>query len=379
MIAAISNANGTSGFEDEVVAAIRPYAEGLGEITEDCMRNLYIRRKENNGKRPVVQLDAHSDEVGFMVQAICPNGTLRIIQIGGWVNHNIPAHKVLVRNRFGEYIPGITASKPPHFMTVQERKAPLDMKDITVDVGAVSKEEAVEKFGIRIGEPVVPDVTFTYSETTDLMVGKSFDCRLGCAAILKTMHTLAGQELNVDIVGACAAQEEVGVRGATVTAQVIKPDIAIVFEGCPADDTCVEPYMVQTAIKRGPMLRHIDARMITNPRYQRYALDLAEKLPPPLRGRPSRQSKLFPISPQASLRPDAAGKQYMLSIVTTDRLGLLASIARVFVKYGINLVTARITTLGERAEDVFLIESAKLRDPVFCAEFEKAVLEALEL
>ena len=183
---------------------IRPYAEGLGEITEDRMRNLYIRRKENNGKRPVVQLDAHSDEVGFMVQAICPNGTLRIIQIGGWVNHNIPAHKVLVRNRFGEYIPGLTASKPPHFMTEQERKAPLDMKDITVDVGAVSKEEAVEKFGIRIGEPVVPDVTFTYSETTDLMVGKSFDCRLGCAAILKTMHTLAGQELNVDIVGACA-------------------------------------------------------------------------------------------------------------------------------------------------------------------------------
>ena len=84
MIAAISDANGTSGFEDEVVAAIRPYAEGLGEITEDHMRNLYIRRKENNGKRPVVQLDAHSDEVGFMVQAICPNGTLRIIQIGGW-------------------------------------------------------------------------------------------------------------------------------------------------------------------------------------------------------------------------------------------------------------------------------------------------------
>ena len=110
MIAAISDANGTSGFEDEVVAVIRPYAEGLGEITEDHMRNLYIRRKENNGKRPVVQLDAHSDEVGFMVQAICPNGTLRIIQIGGWVNHNIPAHKVWVRNKFGEYIPGITAS-----------------------------------------------------------------------------------------------------------------------------------------------------------------------------------------------------------------------------------------------------------------------------
>lgn len=278
MIAAISNANGVSGFEDDVVAAILPYAEQVGETTVDRMRNVFIRRKENTGSRPVVQLDAHSDEVGFMVQAICPNGTLRIIPIGGWVSHNIPAHKVWVRNRYGRYIPGLTASKPPHFMSEQERKAPLDIKDITVDVGAVSREEAIEVYGIRIGEPVAPDVTFTYSEEHDLMVGKSFDCRLGCAAILKTMHELAGEELAVDIVGACASQEEVGVRGATVTAQVVQPDLAIVFEGCPADDTCVESYMVQTAIKRGPMLRHIDARMITNPRYQRYALDLAEKL-----------------------------------------------------------------------------------------------------
>ena len=278
MIAAISNANGVSGFEDDVVAEILPYAEQVGDTKVDRMRNVFIRRMENTGSRPVVQLDAHSDEVGFMVQAICPNGTLRIIPIGGWVSHNIPAHKVWVRNRYGKYIPGLTASKPPHFMTEQERKAPLDIKDITVDVGAVSREEAIEVYGIRIGEPVAPDVTFTYSEETDLMVGKSFDCRLGCAAILKTMHELAGQELAVDVVGACASQEEVGVRGATVTAQVIEPDLAIVFEGCPADDTCVEPYMVQTAIKRGPMLRHIDARMITNPRYQRYALDLAEKL-----------------------------------------------------------------------------------------------------
>lgn len=278
MIAAISNANGAPGFEDEVVKAILPYAGQVGETETDRMRNLYIRRKENRGGRPVVQLDAHSDEVGFMVQAICPNGTLRIIPLGGWVSHNIPAHKVWVRNREGAYIPGLTASKPPHFMTQQERNAPLEISSITVDVGATSQQEAVEAFGIRIGEPVVPDVTFTYSEEHDLMVGKSFDCRLGCASIVRTLDVLKGEELRVDVVGACAAQEEVGTRGATVTAQVIQPDIAIVFEGCPADDTCVESYMVQTAIKRGPMLRHVDARMITNPRYQRYALDLAEQL-----------------------------------------------------------------------------------------------------
>lgn len=278
MIAAISNANGAPGFEAEVVKAILPYAGQVGETETDRMRNLFIRRKENQGGRPVVQLDAHSDEVAFMVQAICPNGTLRIIPLGGWISCNVPAHKVWVRNREGAYIPGLTASKPPHFMTPQERNAPLDISSITVDVGATSQQEAIEAFGIRIGEPVVPDVTFTYSEEHDLMVGKSFDCRLGCASIVRTLDMLQGEELQVDVVGACAAQEEVGTRGATVTAQVIQPDIAIVFEGCPADDTCVEPYMVQTAIKRGPMLRHVDARMITNPRYQRYALDLAAQL-----------------------------------------------------------------------------------------------------
>lgn len=80
------------------------------------------------------------------------------------------------------------------------------------------------------------------------------------------------------MVGACCSQEEVGTRGSQVTCRTVHPDIAIVFEGCPADDTCVEAYMVQTAIKKGPMLRHVDARMITNPRYQRYALALAGEL-----------------------------------------------------------------------------------------------------
>lgn len=277
MIGDISNANGAPGFEDEVVKVLRGYAEGLGELKEDSLRNFYIYRKENRGGRPVVQLDAHSDEVAFMVQAIKPNGTLQIIPLGGWVTSNIPAHKVWVRNADGEYIPGIVASKPPHYMTEAERKAPLEISSLSVDVGAVSMEDAVQNYHIRIGEPIVPDVTFRYDEAHDLMVGKSFDCRLGCAQILAALKELAGEELNVDLVGACASQEEVGTRGSVITSRMIHPDLAIVFEGCPADDTCVEPYMVQTAIKKGPMLRHIDARMITNPRYQRYALDMAAK------------------------------------------------------------------------------------------------------
>lgn len=273
----LSNAKGASGFEDEVLTVVRSYAQNFSEIREDCIRNLYLKRKNNAGNRPVVMLDAHTDEVSFMVQAIKPNGTLRFIPLGGWPNNSIAAHRVLVRNAEGEYLPGITVSKPPHFMTEAEKKMESDISNMAIDIGAMSKEDAEHRFKIRIGEPVVPDVRFEYNEASKLMFGKAFDCRLGVASVIGTMDALAGKPLAVDVVGALAAQEEVGARGAKVTAQTVKPDIAIVFEGCPADDTFTEDYMIQTALNKGPMLRFIDRSMITNPRFQRFALNLAEE------------------------------------------------------------------------------------------------------
>jgi putative aminopeptidase FrvX len=109
-----------------------------------------------------------------------------------------------------------------------------------------------------------------------LASGKKTPCgTYACAAIVSILRELVGDELAVNVTGAFAVQEEAGLRGATVTGQTVKPDIAIVFEGSPADDTVVESYAVQTALKKGPMLRHFDSRMITNPRLQRFALDIA--------------------------------------------------------------------------------------------------------
>ncbi|QQO09528.1 M42 family metallopeptidase [Breznakiella homolactica] len=277
MIAALSDAPGISGFEDEPVRLIRQYAAGLGDCTEDAMRNFYIRRPGSRDGLPVLQLDAHSDEVGFMVKAIRPNGMIDFIPIGGWVVSNIPAHRVLIKNTEGKYIPGVVASKPPHYMTEAEKKAPLEISSLVIDVGASSYREVAEEYKIPVAAPVVPEVAFEYSPAHDTMVGKGFDNRLGCAAIISTLQELSGENLKVNITGAFAAQEEVGLRGATVTAQVVRPDIAISFEGCPADDTVVDAYASQTALKKGPMLRHIDARMITNPRFQRFALDKAKE------------------------------------------------------------------------------------------------------
>ncbi len=261
-----------------MVALARQFAPQSAHLEEDSLRNLYIYRKEHTGIKPVLQLDAHSDEVGFMVQAIRPNGTLKFISLGSWVNSNIPAHKVKVRTRYNTLISGITAAKPPHFMTVEEKNRMPMLEEMSIDIGASSLAEARDAYGIRVAAPVVPDVSFEYDEKHDVMIGKAFDNRLGCAAIQAALAAIDGESLSIDVVGAMAAQEEVGARGASVTANHVKPDIAIVFEGCPADDTVMESWLSQTAIHRGPMLRHIDARMITNPHYQRWALDLAEEL-----------------------------------------------------------------------------------------------------
>lgn len=272
----LSNAKGTSGFEDQVVDMLRRYAEGLGEIKEDTLRNLLIYRKGNTGDRPVVLLDAHSDEVGFMVHSIRPNGTLSIVPLGSWVTYNIPAHKVLVRNAEYEYIPGVIGSKPPHYISDQDKNAAPDIKQLSIDIGASSREEAIREYKVRIGEPVVPCVEFEYDEKHDIMIGKALDNRLGCAGVISALRALEDEKLAVDIVAGIASQEEVGARGSVITSRVTSPDLAIVFEGCPADDTIAEGYEIQTALKKGPMLRHIDGKMIANPRFQRFALDTAK-------------------------------------------------------------------------------------------------------
>ena len=113
--------------------------------------------------------------------------------------------------------------------------------------------------------------------------------------------------------------------------------------------------------------------------------DLADRLQrqaplhPPTRGRVSRQLKHFPITPEVNLRPDEKGASYALSIIAGDRPGLLYAIALVLGKYNINLITAKIVTLGERAEDVFLVSGAALANSRTVLQLESDLLEALQL
>lgn len=266
LIRELTDAFGPSGFEEDVVRVIHRYS-GPFKFNVDAMNNVYLSLKSNNGKKPVLMLDAHTDEVGFMVQSIHANGLISIATLGGWVMSNIPAHTVNIKTQSGKLVRGIVASKPPHFMSDAEKNAPLQIENLMIDVGCSTRDEVVINLGIQVGDPIAPEVNFDYNEVTGVIYGKAFDNRLGTAAVIETMRQLAKiDDLPYDVIGALASQEEVGTRGAMVTSQIVKPDIAIVFEGSPADDLYFDSHTAQCVMKKGTQIRHMDSSYVSHRR-----------------------------------------------------------------------------------------------------------------
>lgn len=273
MIAELSDSFGPSGFEDDVVKTASKYAS-FAQLSEDRMRNLYITPRKTDGDKPLVVLDAHSDEVGLMIHSAKPDGTLRFVPLGCISPSCLPATAVTVKNEKGELVNGMIGSVPPHYADKPDAK---DFSSLSVDVGASTPEECSRVYEIAEADPVVFSTVCEFNEETGIFMGKAFDCRIGCAAVIESLKELENDELGVDVMGVLSSQEEIGARGARVAAKRLEPDAVICFEGCPADDTVAEPYAMQTRLKHGPMLRHIDVSMVTNPRFQKFALSIAEK------------------------------------------------------------------------------------------------------
>ncbi|WP_339127181.1 M42 family peptidase [Fusobacterium varium] len=277
MIEELTNTFGAPGFEDEVMEKIKKEVNFLS-AERDSINNLYIGLGEKDSAVPTVALDCHTDEVGFIVENINRNGSISFLTLGGWHVGNVPASAVVIKNNKGEYIKGVVTSKPPHFMTDEEKNRLPKMSELTIDIGTSSYEETVELYGIEVGNPIVPDVSFVYDEKIGIMRAKLLITDLGCAASIEVLKAVKNNGIkNVNVVGAFASQEEVGLRGAQVAAYRVKPDFAIVFEGSPADDSFKEGTASHGALKKGVQLRVVDGAMISNPRVLKFARDIADK------------------------------------------------------------------------------------------------------
>ena len=174
----LTNSFGPSGFEDDVIEVIRKNTSFI-DNERDSINNLYLGLQNIDKSKPIVALDCHIDELGFMIEHINQNGTLSFIPLGGWHIPNIVSNSVVIKSSSGEYVKGVIGSKPPHFMTDDDRKRLPSLQDMYIDVGTRSKEETEKIFGICVGDPAVPDVEFRYDERTKSICSKAIDNRVG--------------------------------------------------------------------------------------------------------------------------------------------------------------------------------------------------------
>lgn len=275
LLESLSNLHGAPGHEHEVIEFIKDNMKDFN-CKRDSINNLYIRNPKESNKVKVV-LDCHSDEVGFIVEGIKENGTITFLPLGGWHITNIPAHSVIIKNFKNEHIKGVVSSKPPHFMTAEEKQRLPKMEELVIDIGTSSYKETTELYGIEVGNPITPDVLFSYDKRIDVVRGKAFDNRLGCAIVMEILKEVDFDKLDVNPIGVISSQEEVGLRGAQVAANKIKPDFAIIFEGSPADDTFKDSFSSKGAIGKGIQLRVLDAGMVSNPKVQEFIKNIAKK------------------------------------------------------------------------------------------------------
>ncbi len=245
----LCEAPGVPGAEAPVkkvfVEALEPLVD---EVKEDSLGNLLLLKR---GSGPRVLLDAHLDEVGFLVSGI-EGSFLRVIPLGGMDPKVVYGQRLVVWGQ--RKLSAVVVSYPPH---LGKDKKDLAIEEMYLDTGLLP-----EKLGelVEIGSPV----TFPsfFEETEDAIMAKALDDRVGLFVIAEA---LAQANPKVDLVVSASVQEEIGLRGAQALAQKISPEVVIVLEGTFAADTPGVPSSLKaTLCGQGPEIRLCDARFVAD-------------------------------------------------------------------------------------------------------------------
>ena len=274
----LSNAHGISGFEGSVAKVIREeVAPFVDEIRTDRMGNLVAVKKGDDFS---IMLAAHMDEIGLMVQYVDEHGFIRFVAVGGWFNPVLVSQRVLLHGEKG-VVRGVLGMKPPHVMSEEDRKKPVSLADMFIDVGAASPED-VEALGITVGTPVTIDREFA-PLSGSVVTGKAFDNRAGCAMLIGALREM---ETKHTIYAVFTVQEEVGLKGAKTSAFSLEPDVAIATDvTIPGDSPGIERRKAPVFMGKGPVVVAVSASgrgHIADPRVVAWLSKTAKKFAIPM-------------------------------------------------------------------------------------------------
>lgn len=263
MLKDLTDAKGIPGHEKEarevMESYIKPYSD---DVFYDNLGSL-IAKKEGDQNGPKIMVAGHLDEVGFMVTRIDKKGFVYFQTVGGWWSQVMLAQRVTIMTKNGN-VTGVIGSKPPHILTAEARKKPVEIKDMFIDIGASSKEEANE-FGVQPGDSIVPYFEFTPLKNEKMLLAKAWDNRIGCAIAIEVLKQLKNEAHPNIVYGVGTIQEEVGLRGAKTSAHLIEPDIGFgVDVGIAGDTPGISDKEADSKLGEGPQIILYDASMVSH-------------------------------------------------------------------------------------------------------------------
>lgn len=269
----LSEAPGVSGNESRVKKIIiDEIKDFVDEIREDPLGNLITVKKGSSEFK--VMVAAHMDEIGFMVKHIDDKGFISFETIGGFDPRSLGSQRVIIHSSKGD-INGVIGLKPPHITTQEEKEKALKIEDLRIDIGLNSKEE-VEKLGIKPGDSITRDISFSELGKENIVSCKSFDNRAGCAVLIELIKKIKNPEYTLYAV--FTTQEEVGLRGAKTATYPLDIDFAIIIDSTTAGPIPkTEADKVTINIGKGPSIDLMDRGFILSEKVKEILIKSAKE------------------------------------------------------------------------------------------------------
>lgn len=249
-----------------VLDEIKPYTD---EVRVDALGNVLATRLGRGKTRVKVMLDAHMDEVGFMIVADDNDGIYRFETVGSIDVRHLVGKQVFVGR---EQIPGVIGGKPWHLMEEDEYTRKIPLESLRIDLGLTGKAKVGDRAGFAT----------QYRRVGPSIMAKAIDDRIGVATLIELVK---GAPSNIDLSAAFTVQEEIGLRGAKVAAQFFKSDLAIAIDSTPANDLPAddgsENTNYNTKLGLGPAIYVADGSTLHDPRLVRFLSEVgdSEKIP----------------------------------------------------------------------------------------------------
>ncbi|MDD2715737.1 MAG: M42 family metallopeptidase [Candidatus Wallbacteria bacterium] len=225
---ALHLASSPTGSEIPAKKVFREYLKNYADRFESDTIGNTIAVLSGSKPKGSILLAGHIDEVGVMVKYIDEKGFIFFSAVGGIDPAVLPGKRVVFEKN-GKKIVGVLGKKPIHLLDAKDRDKAVQMEDLFIDIGCNSKKEAAKL--LELGDTGVTSYGLEYLPN-DLAVARGFDDRIGAFIIAETLKNLSSHKKNLayTVYATATTQEEIGLRGASVCAFNLKPDLAIALD-----------------------------------------------------------------------------------------------------------------------------------------------------